>query len=148
MRRAYLDTNILLDVASDRRPGHHSAVNLFGDPELVLGISAGSLKDFYYIAGSARSNIGDGEQTGMSDAIRREYIRFFLATAELISDDRDICVTALNSDEPDYEDGTKRAAAEDWGADWIVSRDARRHAFEHSPIPRVNAMDLESPRNR
>ena len=74
MHRSYLDTNILLDVASDRRPGHHSAVNLFGDTELMLGISAGSLKDFDYIAGSVRSNIGDGEQTGMRSSTHRSNV--------------------------------------------------------------------------
>ena len=141
MCKAYLDTNILLDVASDLRPGHQAAVDLFDDPHLSLAISAGNLKDFYYIAGSTKSGMSD-ERGGMSDAIRRKYIQLFLDSAEILADDRDICLTALHSDEPDYEDGTKRAAAEAWKATWIVSRDTDRHAYSHSPIPRCEAQEL------
>ena len=138
MHKVYLDTNILLDVASDRRPDHQAALNLFANPDLELGVSAGSIKDFYYIAGAAKSGIGEGH-VAMSDAMRCEYIRLFLESTELLADDRDICTAALNSDEPDYEDGTKRAAAEAWGAEWIVSRDMDRGAFQHSSIPQVSA---------
>ena len=87
MCKAYLDTNILLDVASDLRPGHQAAVALLDDPHLSLAISAGSI-------------------------------------------------------EPGYEDGTKRAAAEAWGATWIVSRDAAQHAFSQSPTARCTAQEL------
>ena len=141
MCKAYLDTNILLDVASDLRPGHQAAVALFDDPNLSLAISAGSIKDFYYIAGSAKSGMGD-EHGGMSDAIRREYIQLFLDAAEILADDRDVCLTALHSDEQDYEDDTKRAAAEAWGATWIVSRDTERHSCSRSPFPHCTAQEL------
>lgn len=135
MPRCYLDTNVLLDVAGMARPGHDAACRLMSSPDVERAVSAGSLKDFYYIAGNTRAG-------GICDADRRSYIRLFLDRADVIADDRPLMVCALESDEPDFEDGTKRAAAERWGADWIVSRDSARGAFAHSAIPRIEPIEL------
>lgn len=40
-----------------------------------LGVSVGSLKDFYFIAGRAKAGIG--EDGGMDDMTRRRWIRLF-----------------------------------------------------------------------
>ncbi|KAE8127074.1 MULTISPECIES: type II toxin-antitoxin system VapC family toxin [Bifidobacterium] len=139
MPKVYLDTNILLDAASEQRPGHRAAALLLESSAVELGISAGSLKDFYYIATGAKSAMNPKTGAGLDDGTCREYIRLFLNCAELLPDDRRVCSIALDSNEPDYEDGTKRAAAEVWGADCIVSRDNHRHAFRNSSIPRIDA---------
>lgn len=105
MARAYLDTNILLDAAVSGRVDHEAAVRLLEERPAELAASAGSLKDFYYIA----------RRCGMADAACRAYLRVFLDRLDVLADDRAICIAALESPEPDYEDATKASAALSWG---------------------------------
>ena len=46
---------------------------------------------------------------------------------------------AIDSDEPDYEDGLIRAAAEALHVDAIITYD--RKAFRNSPIPKLTAQE-------
>lgn len=141
MLRLFLDTNVLLDAAGEMREGHDAALALLaGGHDALLAISPGSLKDFYYIAGRAKAGIGGSG--GMSDGERRGWMHLFLDAAVVIPEDRRTVLASLDSDEPDYEDATKRAAAEGWHADWIITRDSSRHAFEHSGIPATTAADV------
>ena len=48
---------------------------------------------------------------------------------------RETLETALASNEPDFEDGMIRAAAEQASANFILSRDAK--AFANSTVPRI-----------
>ena len=48
-------------------------------------------------------------------------------------------LTALDSNEPDYEDGLVRACAELNDADFIISRDAK--AFERATIRKLTAAE-------
>ncbi|MBT1166245.1 PIN domain-containing protein [Bifidobacterium simiarum] len=139
MFKLFLDTNVLLDAVGLQREGHASARRLLlVDPrKATLGISAGSLKDFYFIAGRAKAGIG--QCGGLDDAERRRWIGVFMDLASVLPDDEHTASAALESNEPDYEDGTKRAAAEIWEADWIITRDSSRHAFERSMIPTTTA---------
>ena len=104
MNRFFADTNFLLDLAIVGRPGARAAADLFSLIETgeVVGIaSASSLKDFYYIA-----------RRDIAEAQRREWIRLFTDAFILTALDRETCIIALDSDEPDFEDGIIRAMAE------------------------------------
>ena len=52
---------------------------------------------------------------------------------------REVDNMALNSDEPDFEDGIIRACAELNGADFIITRD--KAAFAHSKVRSVTAAE-------
>ena len=122
MIRALLDTNVLIDFMVPDRPGSPCAariVDAAGEGRFEAVVSAGSLKDAYYIV---RKHFGD--------ALVREYLSALMDLAEIAPIDRAACTTALASDEPDFEDGLVRAAAETARADFIVTRDAA--AFEGS----------------
>lgn len=60
----------------------------------------------------------------------------------VLPEDRESVLAALDSDEPDYEDATKRVAAEQWLADWIITRDVHRKAFEGSWVPHASAEEI------
>ena len=52
---------------------------------------------------------------------------------------RQTCSDALDSDEPDFEDGIVRSVAERCGCDFIISRDET--AFASSSVRRLSASD-------
>lgn len=119
--KALVDTNFLLDLVSNDRPGSHAAaaiIDLVQDGRVSLSVCATSLKDFYYIA----------RKGGFTDHERRECVRFFMEAMEILPLDREACLKAVDSDEPDFEDGTIRAVAENSGCGFIVTRDAAAFA--------------------
>ena len=129
MDKLFLDTNFLLDVAVSGRPESASATKLF---ELILSnkviglVSASSLKDFYYIA-----------RRDFDEEVERRWLKLFNKVCYIPAMDQTIVTCALNSDEPDFEDGLLRALAEAEKADFIVSRDAG--AFKNSSIKKISA---------
>lgn len=129
MDKLYLDTNYLLDLAVEHRPGGEEAAELLeavATGRAMGVVSPSSLKDFYYVA---RRDIPEGR--------RREWITLFMDAFIVARLDRDVCERALLSDEPDFEDGMVLASAELEGCCMIVSRDEA--AFSGSPLPRLNA---------
>lgn len=127
-RYALADTNVLLDIALPKRPQHIDAVSLLDEVSvnaLTLCVSAGSLKDVYYLL-TKYSN----------EVTARSYIKQLLVLVEIAPVDESICQLALASDEPDFEDGIIRACAELTGVDFILSRD--ENAFRTSPVRRLS----------
>lgn len=130
-RRLLLDTNILLDAAMVERPGHVAAtllVDEFAFEEATGYVSALSLKDVYYVLTKYA-----GEPAA------REYIIAVMDLLEVVPVDSALCRLAVNSDEPDFEDGLVRACAENVPVDFIISRD--EGAFRKSSIRRLSAQD-------
>ena len=133
VKSAYLDTNFLVDALAPGRPQSEEAFQVLcsiGRKELIGFIMFNQLVDFYYIC----------RKCGMSDADRRENVGVLLYICQLFEPDRETLRTALDSDEPDFEDGLIRAAAEAVGADCIVSRDSK--AFSASSVPKFEPKDL------
>lgn len=132
MIKIVADTNFLLDIMVDGRPDSASALGVFDvmfSDKVAIAICAGSLKDAYYIA-----------RRDLDDSARRAWLKLFLDSFDVFPVDSLLCRTALQSDEPDFEDGLIRACAEWWEADFIVSRD--RKAFVNSRVPRIETPDL------
>lgn len=129
--RLLLDTNIMLDFMVPSRPFSSQAVEIIGrcDEGIDVGVvSAGSLKDVYYVS---RKYLGDD--------LARSFLKLFAEILEVAPLDRAICMTALTLDEPDFEDGVIRATAEDVRVDFIITRDTA--AFRRS---KVRALDSKT----
>ena len=118
MRRVMIDTNVLIDLVSASRPAHGAAVAAVAallDADGIEGcVLSSSLKDVYYVY---CRHYGD-EQAAR--AAIRELRRMFVPVALVPR----VVDAALDSDEPDFEDGIVRAAAELVGCDYLLTRDA------------------------
>ena len=127
-----VDTNVLIDYCDRERPCHAAAVDLVhvaaarGDVDLVVLVS--SLKDLYYFLCRRLQ-----DETLARKATELASSSVFVV-ADLLAA---YALLALSSDEPDFEDGLVRVAAERLGAEAIVSRDAR--AYVHASVPRLDA---------
>ena len=124
-----LDTNILVDYAVKNRPEHDPAATLMeriAKSEIAGHVTSGSLKDFHYLC---RKPLGE--------TACRQLIRQFLVLLDVLPVGQRECDDSAYSDEPDFEDGLIRAAAERNGIDFIITRDS--DAFAHSPVRSMTA---------
>jgi|GEM_PF-173385 predicted nucleic acid-binding protein len=123
-RRILFDTNILLDAIDEHRPESQEACfalrHCNGGGDLGL-VTSGSLKDVYYVL---------SKRFGEKQA--REAVGLFLDLLVVAPVGEEECVLALKSNEPDFEDGQVRAAAELNDVSIILTRDA--DAFRYSMI--------------
>ena len=134
MHRVMIDTNVLIDLVSSSRPAHGAAVGavreLLAADDFEGCVLVSSLKDVYFVY---CRHYGD-EPTAR--AAIRELRRMFVPinlTAAVVDD-------ALDSDEPDFEDGVLRSAAELSGCDYLLTRDAP--GFLAAPCEKVDAAGL------
>lgn len=131
MDRVVLDTNIILDYLSAKRPAHQDAVDLLcaafesDDFEPVVLLSL--LKDVYYVLCRHFKN----------EAIVRERLDGFRQVVSCYDLTAEVVDRAFHSDEPDLEDGIVRASAELMGAKAIITRDSG--AFSRSFVPSMDA---------
>jgi len=131
-RTLLVDTNVLIDYCDKSRPCHDDAVKLVyaaaarNDVDLVVLVS--SLKDLYYTLCRRLQN----EQ--LARKATKVASTSIFRIADLLAS---YAPLALSSDEPGFEDGLVRAAAEQMGAEAIVSRDEA--AFAGSRVPRLDA---------
>ncbi len=129
--RILIDTNIIIDMAVQGRPGHKAATRLAREVaagHVEASICVTSLKDVYYVL---------TKHMGEVDA--RAFTRAAMDAFDLQAIDRSVCRQAIDSNEPDFEDGLVRTCAEQMGTDFIVSRD--ESAFSRSRIKRVDAAE-------
>lgn len=129
MHRLLLDTNVLIDCIDPKRPDHQAARRILercnGEGDMGIA-SSHSLNDAYYIM----SRLYD-EQAA------RAGIRALADLVVIGPIGAEETLIALDSDEPDFEDGLVRACAELNDVDFIITRDAA--AFERSTIRRLTA---------
>ena len=130
MIKALLDTNVLIDYIVPYRPGSECArriIEAAGSSRFEAIVSAGSLKDVYYLV-----------RKHASDEVARACLSALMDLAEVAAVDRTACALALKSSEPDFEDGIVRVLAETGGADFIVTRD--KTAFADSTCHAVEPL--------
>ena len=130
MCRVLVDTNILLDAILDREESQEAQDVIdrcsgWGDFGMVCGLS---LKDVYYI--TTRIN---------GEAWARNVVHRLMGLLFVAPVDTEVCDRALNSNEPDFEDGIIRSCAELNGADFIVTHD--KAAFANSTVRSVSAAE-------
>lgn len=132
-RRWFVDTDILLDIASGARKGFHDDATLFyaavGKSDVKLYASVSALKDVYYVL---CKNYCDKSKA-------REAIRFFMSTFTVVDLTKAMAEQALESDEPDFEDGIVRISAEICECKYIVSRDVK--AFKNGSAKRLEPLE-------
>ncbi|MBQ9058388.1 MAG: PIN domain-containing protein [Atopobiaceae bacterium] len=131
MYRLMIDTNILLDSLIQGRPDEDGARELFdwctwsGDMGMV---TPSSLNDTYYLL-----------RKRMAEPYARKAIQSLMELLVIAPLSWEECSVSITSDEPDFEDGLVRAAAELNDADFIITRDER--AFKNSKLKCMTASE-------
>lgn len=129
--RVLFDTNVLLDAFIETRPQSEEACQALkacsGGADLGL-VTPGSLKDVYYV-------IGKRDGRGAAQAA----VDQLMGMLAIVPFDMKACHVAAGSDEPDFEDGLVRAAAELNEVDFILTRDVK--AFRNSPVRAVDCRE-------
>lgn len=129
MYRVLLDTNILLDVLIQGRPERDDAWDLLewcnGSGDVAMACSL-SFKDVYYIL-----------QRELSEPQARNAVKKLMELVVIAPVDAEATYGAVQSNEPDFEDGLVRCCAELNGADFIITRD--KDAFAWSKVKSLSA---------
>ncbi len=126
-----LDTDVLIDVALDRRPHSDSALELLDRIEHgaeAAYIAWHSVSNFYYIVTPT-----------LGDVSAREFIIELTRFVEVAVTDTESLRYAAELPMKDFEDAMQVAAARACGARHIVTRNIRD--YERSPIPAVNPQE-------
>lgn len=118
MHRVMIDTNVLIDLVSSSRHAHGRTATaigaLLGSGDFEGCVLSSALKNVYYVY--CRHY---GDEPSARRAVR-ELRRMFA----LVNLTPSVVDAALDSDEPDFEDGLVRAAAEGCGCEYLLTRDA------------------------
>ena len=123
MIRVLFDTNIILDIAIERKPfvvNSLKAVNLI-DVKIIGFINILTLVNTFYYA---------RKKVGIEQA--KEFIRDLLTQFEVLNETKEICIKALNSNFRDFEDAVQNFSAIDEGIEIIVTRNIKD--FKNSKI--------------
>ena len=127
MYRLLFDTNVLLDAVCPGRPEQKETHRLLarsnGDGDLGIACAL-SLKDVYYVM-----------QKRFDEPTARKAVEWLTNLLVIGPIGAEECLSALASNEPDFEDGLVRSCAELNDVDFIVTRDAK--AFAGTPIRHV-----------
>jgi len=125
--RVFFDTNILLDVLTQRQPFFDDAALLWtmAEKRQIAGVvSAMSLPIAYYLL---RREVGHRKATTGIKAVRSIF--------EIVTLDHQMIDQAIDGGYADFEDGIQACAAVRAGADCIVTRDPK--GFRKSDVPVV-----------
>ncbi len=125
IHRVFFDTNILLDVLTEREPFFDEAAQLWSlaEKRQIEGlVSALSLPTAYYLL---RHAAGHRKAITGIKAVRSIF--------DIVTLDQNMIDQAIGNDYPDLEDGIQACAALRAGADCIVTRDPK--GFRKSDVP-------------
>ena len=126
-----LDTDVLIDVALDRRPHAEASSELLDrverGPRRVF-VAWHTLSNFYYLVTSERG-----------DADTRDFIAELVRFVAVAPADTAAVRYAVSLPMTDFEDAMQVAAARACGAQHIVTRNVRD--FVRSPIPAVTPQE-------
>ena len=129
--RLLFDTNILLDVIVSSRSQSKEARRVLelcnGGGDMGFACSL-SLKDTYYVL---TKQYGEQRARALVEALMDTLIIAPVSAEE--------CDLSLQSDEPDFEDGLVRAAAELNDIDFIITRDG--DAYRRSTVRSLTAAE-------
>ncbi len=126
-----LDTDILIDVALDRRPHSDAATELLD--RLQIGpkrafVAWHTLSNFYYLVAPRRSGPG-----------ARDFVEQLTQFVAVATTDTDAIQYATKLPMADFEDAMQVAAARACGARHIITRNLAD--FRRSPIPAIAPRD-------
>ncbi len=114
MKRALLNTNIILDIALNWDSFYEDALKLFiliDEEELSGSVTASTITDIYYI-----SKKEQGHHTAIN------FIKNLIEVVDIIGVDKETISRALSSEMKDFEDAIQSTAAELNQLDLILTR--------------------------
>ena len=124
MKKALIDTNVIIDYLDDRAPHADFAERLFDlcEQEEFIGIlTASSITDIYYIMRKI---------TGREKTL--ESLKLLFSVFEVVEVNRNDLLRAMESTVADFEDALMAVCAKRVKADCIVTRNIRD--FANSPV--------------
>jgi predicted nucleic acid-binding protein len=129
--RLFLDTNIVLDLLSEREPFYEASVmlvSLADMKEVQIAVSALSFATVNYVL---------SKQIGVEAS--KDILRKFKILCQVMPIDETIIDKALNSDFKDFEDAIQYFSALDFKAHYIISRNAKD--FKTASLPILSASE-------
>ena len=126
-----IDTDVLIDVALDRRPHSEPASELLDRIELgaINAFMAWhTVSNFYYLVAPSRGNMDT-----------RDFIVELTRFVKMAATDTEDLRYAASLPMADFEDAMQVAAARACGSQYIITRNARD--FTYSPIPAISPQD-------
>jgi len=115
MIKAFLDTNVVLDIAMARPLFYEDASEVFlkiNENKILGYISATSVTDIFYILNRAKIDAFD-------------YLKKLLKIVDVLGVDKDTIVSALNSGWTDFEDAVQAQVAIENEMDVIITRNTK-----------------------
>jgi len=135
MKHLFLDTNVLIDFLTDRKPFSHEAAELFNyslKRKVNLYVAAVSYNNIYYIL---------NRNCSITQTINTLTELFELT--EIIDVSKEIIKKSLHSDFKDFEDAIQYHSAKSFSKiDCIVTRDTKD--FKTSSLPVFNVTEALS----
>ena len=126
-----LDTDILIDVALDRRPHSDEATELLDrlqkGPKRAF-VAWHTLSNFYYLVAPRRSG-----------PVARDFVEQLTRFVAVATTSTDAILYAAKLPMADFEDAMQVAAARACGAQYIITRNLAD--FRRSPIPAIVPRD-------
>ena len=123
-KKVFLDTNIIIDYLSNRKPFGEDALRIFSLPPLQcqLCISALSFTTIFYVL---RKHFNRSELLEMLNSLK--------LLVEVLPTDEDVISSSLQSDFSDFEDAVQYHTALYGNASFIITRNTKD--FGQSTIP-------------
>ena len=126
-----LDTDVLIDIALDRRPHSGPASELLDRIERGLEtayIAWHTVSNFYYLVAPARGDMN-----------ARDFIVDLTRFVKVVSTDTEALHYAAELPMADFEDSMQVAAARSCAARYIITRNVKD--FARSPIPAISPQE-------
>lgn len=128
--KIYVDTNIFLDSILDRDRGIAKQVLFFlEDKDFEIILNDISIVNIHYFS-----------KKGLESKSLQEYINAFLDEYTIVSADREILRSAINSDFKDFEDAVQYFCAKEKKANLIITNDKK--GFQNSDIDTISSADF------
>ncbi|UQZ87856.1 DNA-binding protein [Deltaproteobacteria bacterium Smac51] len=131
--KVVVDTNIVIDVLTDREPfvmHSENVFNIIANNRLQAAITANTITDIAYLL---RKHCHDLQ-------IVRNSLANLMELFEVIEVSKERCVRALDLPINDFEDALLAECARKWGAELIITRNLKD--FTSSPVPAVSPNEL------
>lgn len=126
MRKIFIDTNILLDVAMHRNDFFRQSAEVWADCESrkVHGfVSAISLNNMHYVL-----------KKWVDPAVSLEFVRLVLNIFSVVPLDESVLRLAVDLPHKDFEDAIQTFSAVQAKADCIVTRDRQHFSTDYMPV--------------
>ncbi len=127
------DTSVILDVISERVPFVEVSAKAFDliDRDDVTGaMTANTATDLFFLYQKRQPDLGKC----------KEALKKLIMALEVLDTTRSLCLMAIESPMPDFEDALLVESARQWSADYIVTRDEK--GFDLSPVRAISPEEL------